>query len=96
MMRAAKIDANQDQIVTALRAAGATVQSLAGVGKGTPDLLVGYKGQTLLMEVKDGFKTPSARLLTEDQIRWHGSWKGGALAVVDSPDAALRMIGVLK
>jgi hypothetical protein len=61
-----------------------------------PDLLVGYKGQTLLFEVKDGFKPPSARLLTEDQLRWHGVWKGGALAVVDSPDAALRMIGVIK
>jgi Holliday junction resolvase len=96
MMRAAKIDANQEQIVTALRAAGATVQSLAGVGKGVPDLLVGYQGQTLLMEVKDGHKPPSARLLTEDQLKWHGNWKGGALAVVDSPDAALRMIGVLK
>jgi Holliday junction resolvase len=96
MMRAAKIDANQDQIVTVLRAAGATVQSLAGVGKGVPDLLVGYKGQTLLMEVKDGNKSPSARLLTEDQLRWHHNWLGGALAVVDGPDAALRMIGVLK
>lgn len=96
MMRAAKIDANQEQIVTALRAAGATVQSLAGVGKGVPDLLVGYQGQTLLLEIKDGRKPPSERLLTEYQLKWHGSWKGGALAVVDSPDAALRMIGVLK
>jgi hypothetical protein len=95
-MRAAKIDANQEAVVTALRTAGATVQSLASVGKGVPDLLVGYKGQTLLMEIKDGFKAPSARLLTEDQLRWHGNWKGGALAVVDSPDAALRMIGVIK
>jgi len=95
-MRAAKIDANQMQVVIALRAAGASVQSLAGVGKGVPDLLVGYQGKTLLMEVKDGHKPPSARLLTEDQLKWHGSWKGGALAVVDSPDAALRMIGVLK
>ena len=95
-MRAAKIDANHEAVVLALRAAGATVQSLAGVGKGVPDWLVGYKGQTLLMEVKDGFKPPSARLLTEDQLRWHGVWKGGALAVIDSPDAALRMIGVIK
>jgi hypothetical protein len=95
-MRAAKIDANQEAVVTALRAAGATVQSLAGVGKGVPDLLVGYKGQTMLMEVKDGFKAPSAQLLNKDQLRWHGGWKGGALAVVDSPDAALRMIGVIK
>lgn len=96
MMRWAKIDANQEAVVMALRAAGATVQSLAAVGKGVPDLLVGYQGQTLLMEVKDGNKSPSARLLTEDQLRWHGNWKGGALAVVDGPDAALRMIGVLK
>ena len=95
-MRAAKIDANHEAVVTALRAAGATVQSLAGVGKGVPDLLVGFKGQTLLFEVKDGFKPPSKRSLNEDQLRWHGSWKGGALAVVDSPDAALRMIGVIK
>jgi Holliday junction resolvase len=95
-MRAARIDANHEQVVSALRAAGASVQSLAGVGKGVPDLLVGYQGQTLLLEIKDGRKLPSARLLTKDQLRWHGSWKGGALAVVDSPDAALRMIGVIK
>ena len=95
-MRAARVDQNHDQVVTALRAAGATVQSLAGVGKGVPDLLVGYQGQTLLLEVKDGFKPPSKRALNEDQLRWHGNWKGGALAVVDSPDGALRILGVLK
>ena len=48
-MRAAKIDANHEAVVLALRSAGATVQSLAGVGKGVPDLLVGYQGQTLLL-----------------------------------------------
>jgi Holliday junction resolvase len=95
-MRAAKIDANHEQVVSALRAAGATVQSLAGVGKGVPDLLVGFQGKTLLMEVKDGRKTPSARRLTEDQLKWHGAWNGGPLAVVDGVDAALRMLGVLK
>jgi len=95
-MRAAKIDANHEQVVTALRAAGATVQSLANVGKGVPDLLVGYQGQTLLLEVKDGHKPPSKRALNEDQLRWHGRWNGGALAIVDSPDGALRILGVLK
>jgi Holliday junction resolvase len=94
--RAAKIDANQDAVVSALRAAGATVQSLAAVGKGVPDLLVGYKGKTLLMEVKDGRKPPSAQRLTEDQLTWHGAWKGGSLAVVDGPEAALRMIKVIE
>jgi Holliday junction resolvase len=95
-MRAAKVDANHVQVVEALRSAGATVQSLAGVGKGVPDLLVGHQGHTLLMEVKDGDKSPSKRKLTEDQLKWHGAWNGGTLAVVDGPEAALRALGVIK
>jgi hypothetical protein len=96
MRRAAKIDANQTPVVLALQAAGATVQSLAAVGQGVPDLLVGFQGKTLLMEVKDGQKPPSARRLTEDQLKWHGAWRGGPLAVVDGVDAALRALGVIK
>lgn len=96
MRRAARVDQNQEQIVEALRAVGATVQTLAAVGKGVPDLLVGYKGQTLLLEVKDGRKPPSERKLTEDQLVWHRNWNGGPLAVVDGVDSALRMLGVLK
>jgi Holliday junction resolvase len=96
MRRAAKVDANQQKIVEILRAAGATVQSLAAIGHGCPDLLVGWGGKTLLMEIKDGSKVPSAQRLTDDQIKWHGAWMGGPLAVVDGPEAALRMLGVLK
>ena len=96
MRRAAKVDANQEQVVSALRAAGASVQSLAAVGKGVPDLLVGIRGQTLLMEVKNSALVPSARRLTPDQLQWHGAWQGGAVAVVDGPDAALRALGVCK
>jgi len=94
-MRAAKIDANHTAVVSALRKAGATVQSLAGVGKGVPDLLVGIRGRTALFEVKDGSKVPSARKLTPDQMTWHGAWQGGTLAVVDGPEAALRVLAVM-
>ena len=96
MRRAAKVDANQEQIVEALRAVGATVQTLAAVGKGVPDLLVGYQGKTLLLEVKDGRRPPSEKRLTEDQLVWHGAWRGGPLAVVDGVDAALRALGAIK
>jgi Holliday junction resolvase len=96
MRRAAKVDANQKDIVDALRKAGASVQSLAMIGKGVPDLLVGFQNQTLLMEIKDGNKTPSQRLLTEDQMKWLKHWKGGAVSVVDSVDAALIALGVCK
>ena len=95
-MRAAKVDANHVSVVKALRKAGATVQSLAGVGKGVPDLLVGIRGRTALMEVKDGAKVTSARQLTPDQLVWHGAWQGGTLAVVDGPEAALRVLAVMQ
>jgi Holliday junction resolvase len=96
MRRAAKVDDNQEEIVKALRAVGATVQTLAAVGKGVPDLLVGYQGQTILVEVKDGKKSPSERRLTEDQLKWHGAWNGGPLAIVTDVEGAWRAIGLLK
>jgi len=95
-MRRGRIDDNQQTIVNILRTTGATVVSLSGVGKGVPDLLVGFRGVTLLMEIKDGKKPPSDRKLTTDQQKWHAEWRGGALAIVDSADSALRMIGVIK
>jgi hypothetical protein len=88
MRHAARIDANQAQIVSALRAAGAYVWII-----GLPvDLLVGYEQQTFLVEVK----TTSKKRLTKLQADFFNNWSGSTLARIDSPDAALRMIGVLK
>jgi hypothetical protein len=86
------VDANQREIVAALRKLGATVQSLADIGKGCPDLLVGYRGVTVLLEVKDGSKPPSARLLTPDEGAWMAAWRGGPYRVVSSIDEALAAI----
>ncbi|RSN88691.1 PDDEXK family nuclease [Acinetobacter nosocomialis] len=91
MRRAAKVDANQTEIVKALRQVGASVQSLASTGKGCPDLLVGFRGTNYLMEIKDGQKVKSARKLTTDQIEWHESWRGKVF-VVESTDQALEVI----
>lgn len=91
-MRAAAVDANQSEIVAALRGVGATVQPLHTVGKGCPDLAVGWRGQNYFLEVKDGKKPPSARTLKPDQVEWHGGWKG-QVAVVKSVDEALSAIG---
>lgn len=90
MRRAAKIDQNQTEIVSALRKIGCTVQHLHAVGDGCPDLLVGAYGITLLLEIKDGRKPPSARRLTEDQIKWHGAWTGGPVAIVTDVEGAIR------
>ncbi len=96
MRRAAKIDANQVAIVKALRQIGCTVQSLAAVGDGVPDLLVGAYGQTLLLEVKDGSKCPSKRRLTEDQLVWHGAWTGGPVAIVTDIESAIRAARAMR
>ena len=97
--RAARIDANQTRIVRALRDIGAVVHSLAGVGSGCPDLLVGFRGVTFLLEVKDGSKPLSERKLTPDQGRWHEEWlllSGAPLDVVTCEDDALRAIGAIQ
>lgn len=89
MRRAAKVDANHESVVQALRSAGCSVQSLAALGNGCPDLLVGYKGMTLLFEVKDGTKPPSKRRLTPDQAEWIKAWTGGAVWLITSIPEAL-------
>jgi len=92
--RAAKTDRNQSEIVQALRDVGASVYSLAAVGDGIPDLLIGFRRSTYLLEVKDGKKKPSARELTPDQVKFHAEWFGGACVVVNSVPEALAAIGI--
>lgn len=92
MRKAAKVDANQTQVVSVLRGYGASVQSLAAVGKGVPDLLVGYRGKTYLLEVKNGNKFASQTKLTPDQQDWHLQWKGDKPVIVYSPTDAVKAI----
>ncbi len=89
MRRALAVDANQPDIVAALRAVGASVEII-----GRPvDLLVGYQGKTWVMEVKDGEKPPSDRAFTEIQAKFFRTWRGGPALKVESIEDALRAIG---
>lgn len=94
MRRAARVDDNQGQIVDALRRVGCSVWSLAGVGKGFPDLAVGFRGRNLFLEVKDGSKPPCKRRLTPDEEAFHASWRGH-VAVVESVEDALKIVGMI-
>lgn len=91
MRTRARIDANQPEIVKALRDMGATVQSLAAVGKGCPDLLVGYRAMNLLFEIKDGAKPRSARCLTPAEVTWHLDWNG-QIGIVETPSQAIDLV----
>jgi len=91
-MTYARIDTNHKEIVKALRDAGATVVSMASLKHGTPDILVGYAGETILMEIKRDAKAK----FTPDQLEFLGKWKGGAISRVDSVDAAIRALGITR
>jgi hypothetical protein len=91
-MRAAKVDDNQKEIVKALRTLGCSVQHLHSVGAGCPDLLVGYKGFNILLEVKDGNKSPSQQKLTPDQVIWHRDWRGHVNVVNSSEQAIIAVL----
>lgn len=91
MRYAARADDNQVEIVNACRQVGAVVESLHRCGKGVPDLLIGWHGNNLLFEVKDGNKSASKRRLTSDQEDWHSKWKG-KIYTVTSVEEALNIL----
>jgi len=85
-----KTDANQKDIVFALRQVGATVHDLSGAGAGCPDLLVGKNGVTYLLEIKNPDTKGKLNTLQE---KWHAEWRG-QVAVVRTVEEALEVIGV--
>ena len=92
-------DKNQGEVVAALRAAGASVIDLAGVGGGVPDLLVGctlacpdcwrHLRANLLVEVKN--LAGRGEGLTLAETAFHARW-GGQVAIVRSAGEALALI----
>lgn len=91
MRRRGRIDGNQQIVIAYLRRFGATVEILSNVGGGCPDLLVGFRGVNLLVEVKDPSQSKSTRALTPAQKEWHASWKG-RVHIIETPEEALRLL----
>ena len=67
--RNAKRDANEPEIIAFLKAAGASVERLST--KGLPDLLIGYRQKTYLVEVKG-----EGKKLNANQVDFVAGWKG--------------------
>lgn len=89
-MRAYRVDANQREIVAALREEGFAVQHLHKVGEGCPDLIVGhsYGGRryNVLLELKKGDGK-----LTPQQVIWHHGWRG-QVAIVKTKEEAIKAV----
>lgn len=93
MRRASRRDENEAAIVAALEAAGCSVERISA--KGIPDLLVGYRGSTLILEVIGDAKAKKYRAmsgLTPDQVAFKARWKGqwASVRTVEQALALLR------
>ena len=79
MRRNARIDKNHPEVVEAFRKLGASVLSLAPLGRGIPDLLVAIGGVTWLIEIK------SKKGKENDlQLEWAENWRGARAVVRDT------------
>ena len=90
-----KVDANQGEIVKALRKAGCSVVSLAAIGDGTPDLLVGRAGHTFLLEVKNPeyrCKGDPGKDLTDLECAFLAAWRGPPVHIVTTAEEALCVV----
>jgi hypothetical protein len=95
-MRNGRTDANQTEIVEALRGAMCTVWITSDAGDGFTDLVVWtpYLRRLKLLECKDGNKPPSKQKLTPPQVIFHRLFEGKDCHVVNSVKQALEVIGI--
>jgi len=69
---AKRVDRNQPKIVKELRDLGYSVAITSDLGRGFPDIVVGYAGLNILVELKaDGKKK-----LTDDEEKFFSDWQG--------------------
>jgi hypothetical protein len=84
-------DANHAPLRTLWRSIGASWLDIIPVEGGEPDALVGWRGQSELIELKNPDGSPSERKPRAKQVAWHRSWKGRPVAVVLCFDDLLRL-----
>lgn len=84
MRRAARIDSNQRQIVSALRQIGASVYYI----KEPVDLAVGFRKRTVLLEIK-----ATGGKLTKSQEEFFQTYSGEAYIVQDVGQALKAVMG---
>jgi hypothetical protein len=84
-----RTDKNQTEIVQALRKAGAVVLILSNQGEGCPNILTGFRGNLMLMEIKS-----KGGRLTQDEKEFYSKWLP-YMVVVYSIEDALKAVGVI-
>ena len=91
MAYAKKVDLNHKEVVEKFRELGASVFDASGVGRGFPDIVVGYNGQTVLVEIKSGER----KRFSEAQLKFMAEWKGSAVTRINEVEGVIRLIKIL-
>jgi hypothetical protein len=88
MRYALRKDLNQTAIVDCLLKGGASVYALH-----VPvDLLVGIRGKTYLVEIKNKKTQYGKKGLNENQKEFVTNFKGGAVVILDSVESAINFL----
>lgn len=85
-MRAKKTDANQKQIVAELRQLGYSVMDCSTVGRGFPDLVIGYNNKNYLIEIKT-----KVGKLNDLQVQFAINWRG-QIAVARTTEQIIKLL----
>lgn len=89
-----RTDANQKLLVNQLRKIpNVSVFTTHTIGKGFPDVVIGYKGFNYLIEIKDGEKSKSQKKLTEAEELFHFDWNG-QVAICENLNDILSLLKI--
>ena len=87
-----RIDLNQQAIIDALRNVGAAVLDTSSVGGGCCDLIVGFRKENFLIEVKNPDNSYGRNGFNKRQQQWNRYWAGRTPEIAYSIDDALNII----
>lgn len=81
-------------IVAELRALGVSVTDLAAVGNDVPDLVVGWRGVTRLVELKSDRKIhkQAGDGRSPGQIRFADAWAGSPVVLAQTTEQVLKAL----
>ena len=94
-MRAKRVDANQPDVVSALRGAGAFVRPTHAAGEGFPDIVAAHRGRWHFFEVKSSDAAARRKGLTAERqahFREQAGTRGCVVHVVTTPEDAVRCL----
>jgi hypothetical protein len=95
--RGGRKDHNHSAITAAfLSIPGVSIFDLSDIGRGVPDLIVGVRGESLLVEIKNPATHYGRKGLNRRQLAFQADWKGGPIHVVRTIDDVIELVNSVR